>query len=143
MDCPSRVDEILDHDGWNQNPSRPSGDPTTHADQNGIVNARDRRHNQNIEPDDRGEFVDDSKHGAVKFGRLRWATPGGAGGRQATTNTGEERPDHGFNNQASVGSNVPHDHPNRHAGVAQSVWQAGLKFSGFIGPGPFSATLMW
>ncbi len=71
MNCPSRVDEVLDHDGWNQNPPSLSGDTTTRADLNGIVNARDRRDNQNIETDDRGEFVADSKHDAEKFGRLR------------------------------------------------------------------------
>merc|ERR1712000_661098 len=71
MNCPSRVDEVLDHDGWNQNPSSLSGDTTTRADLNGIVNARDRRENQNIEPDDRGEFIADSEHDAQKFGRLR------------------------------------------------------------------------
>merc|ERR1712093_142059 len=71
MNCPSRVDEVLDHDGWNQNPSSLSGDTTTRADLNGIVNARDRRENQNIEPDDRGEFIADSEHDAQKFGRLQ------------------------------------------------------------------------
>merc|ERR1712093_954227 len=112
MNCPSRVDEVLDHDGWNQNPSSLSGDTTTRADLNGIVNARDRRENQNIEPDDRGEFIADSEHDAQKFGRLR-----------------ED------DNQASVFSNVPRDHPNHPAGAAQKVWQAVLKFGGFIGPG--------
>jgi hypothetical protein len=71
MNCPSRVDEVLDHNGWNQNPSSLSRDTTTRADLNGIVNARNRRDNQNIELDDRGEFVVDSKHDAEKFGRLR------------------------------------------------------------------------
>merc|ERR1712144_108329 len=76
MNCPSRVDEVLDHDGWNQNPSSLSGDTTTRADLNGIVNARDRRDDQNIEPDDRGEFIADSEHDAEKFGRLTLARKG-------------------------------------------------------------------
>ncbi|KFY67428.1 hypothetical protein V496_01619 [Pseudogymnoascus sp. VKM F-4515 (FW-2607)] len=135
MNCPSRVDEVLDHDGWNQNPSSLSGDTTTRADLNGIVNARDRRDNQNIEPDDRGEFVADSKHDAGKFGRLREGAPGSARGKGASTDAGRKRPNDGYDNQASVFSNVPHDHPNHCAGVAQKVWQAVLKFGGFIGPG--------
>ncbi|CUS14362.1 unnamed protein product, partial [Tuber aestivum] len=135
MNCPSRVDEVLDHDGWNQNPSSLSGDTTTRADLNGIVNARDRRDNQNIEPDDRGEFAADSKHDAEKFGRLRWGTPGSAGGKEASADAGKKRPDDGSDNQAPVVSNVPRDHPNHRAGVAQRVWQAVLKFGGFIGPG--------
>merc|ERR1712230_291320 len=135
MNCPSRVDEVLDHDGWNQNPSSLSGDTTTRADLNGIVNARDRRENQNIEPDDRGEFIADSEHDAQKFGRLREGTPGSAGGKGASADAGKKGPDDVDDNQASVFSNVPRDHPNHPAGAAQKVWQAVLKFGGFIGPG--------
>ncbi len=138
MNCPSRVDEVLDHDGWNQNPSSLSGDTTTRADLNGIVNARDRRENQNIEPDDRGEFIADSEHDAQKFGRLREGTPGSAGGKGASADAGKKGPDDVDDNQASVFSNVPRDHPNHPAGAAQKVWQAVLKFGGFIGPGQFS-----
>merc|ERR1712169_91294 len=135
MNCPSRVDEVLDHDGWTQNPSSLSGDTTTRADLNGIVNARDRRENQNIEPDDRGEFIADSEHDAQKFGRLREGTPGSAGGKGASADAGKKGPDDVDDNQASVFSNVPRDHPNHPAGAAQKVWQAVLKFGGFIGPG--------
>ena len=142
MNCPSRVDEVLDHDGWNQNPSSLSGDTTTRADLNGIVNARDRRENQNIEPDDRGEFIADSEHDAEKFGRLREGTPGSAGGKGASADAGKKRRDDGDDHQASVFSNVPRDHPNHPAGAAQKVWQAVLKFGGFIGPGQFSFN-MW
>jgi metal iron transporter len=139
MNCPSRVDEVLDHDGWNQNPSSLSGDTTTRADLNGIVNARDRYDNKNIEPDDRGEFIADSEHDAEKFGRLREGTPGSAGGKGASADAGKKRPDNGYDNQASVFSNVPLDHPNHHrAGAAQRVWQVVSKFGGFIGPGQFS-----
>jgi len=135
MNCPSRVDEVLDHDGWNQNPSSLSGDTTTRADLNGIVNARDRRDDQNIEPDDRGEFIADSEHDAEKFGRLREGTPGSAGGKGASADAGKKRRDDGDDHQASVFSNVPRDHSNQPAGAAQRVWQAVLKFGGFIGPG--------
>ncbi len=40
MNCPSRNDETLEHDGWNQNPSALAADLTTREDLNGIVNRR-------------------------------------------------------------------------------------------------------
>lgn len=127
MNCPSRVDEVFDHEGWNQKPSSLSGNTTTRADLNGIINARDRRDNKNIEPDDRGDFVAKSKHDAEKFGRLR-----------ALTDAGKKRPDDGGDNQASVISDIPHYYPNHLTAAAQRVWQVVLKFGGFIGPGQFS-----
>lgn len=136
MNCPSRVDEVLDHDGWNQNPSSLSRDATTRADLNGIVNLRDRRDNKNIEPDDRGEVVADGDHNAEKFGRLREGMPGSAAGKGASADDGKKMPDDGYNNQAF---HVPLDHPNHHrAGAAQRAWQVVSKFGGFIGPGQFS-----
>jgi metal iron transporter len=43
MNCPSRNDETLGHDGWNQSPARLSADTTTRQDLNGIANAREQR----------------------------------------------------------------------------------------------------
>ncbi len=43
MNCPSRNDDTLEHDGWNQSPSRLSADLTTRQDLNGIANARVQR----------------------------------------------------------------------------------------------------
>ena len=43
MNCPSRTDETLEHDGWNQNPSRLAADLTTRQDLNGIANSRAQR----------------------------------------------------------------------------------------------------
>lgn len=43
MNCPSRNDETLGHEGWNQSPSRLSADTTTRQDLNGIANAREQR----------------------------------------------------------------------------------------------------
>jgi len=141
MNCPSRVDKVLDHDSWNQNPPSLSGDSTTRADLNGIVNARDRRDNKNIEPDDRGEFVADSKHDTEKFGRLKEGAPGSAGGEVTSADACKKRPDDGYNNQALVFFHVPLNHPNHHrAGAAQRMWQVVSKFGGFIGPGQFSVT---
>lgn len=43
MNCPSRTDDTLEHDGWNQNPPLLAPDLTTCQDLNGIVNARKNR----------------------------------------------------------------------------------------------------
>jgi len=43
MNCPSRTDETIDHEGWNQNPSRLAADLTTRQDLNGITNSRAQR----------------------------------------------------------------------------------------------------
>ncbi|KAI9879566.1 MAG: hypothetical protein M1830_008100 [Pleopsidium flavum] len=43
MNCPSRTDETIDHEGWNQNPSGLAADLTTREDLNGIANSRAQR----------------------------------------------------------------------------------------------------
>lgn len=40
MNCPSRTDEPLENDGWNQNPPALAADLTTREDMNGLVNRR-------------------------------------------------------------------------------------------------------
>ncbi|KFY03307.1 hypothetical protein V490_00213 [Pseudogymnoascus sp. VKM F-3557] len=136
MNCPSRVDEgVFDHEGWNQNPSSLSADSTTRADLNGIGNARDRRDNKNIEPDDRGDSAVNSEHDAEKSGRQREGTPSRAGGEGASADAVEKGLDNAHANQASVVYNAPHDPPNQLEGAAQRVWQVVRKFGGFIGPG--------
>ena len=40
MNCPSRTDEPLENDGWNQNPPPLAADLTTRQDLNGLVNRR-------------------------------------------------------------------------------------------------------
>lgn len=40
MNCPSRTDESLENEGWNQNPSQLAADLTTRQDMNGMVNLR-------------------------------------------------------------------------------------------------------
>ena len=47
MNCPSRTDEVPEHDGWNQNPPSLTGDLTTRADLNGISNLRLQRDHLN------------------------------------------------------------------------------------------------
>lgn len=43
MNCPSRTDDTLLHDGWNQNPRFLSPDLTTRQDLNGISNTREKK----------------------------------------------------------------------------------------------------
>lgn len=43
MNCPSRTDEPLESDGWNQNPPALAADLTTRQDLNGISNLRTQR----------------------------------------------------------------------------------------------------
>ncbi|KAI9036816.1 putative plasma membrane zinc ion transporter [Aspergillus affinis] len=42
MNCPSRTDDTLEHDEWNQNPPSLAPDLTTRQDLNGISNVRER-----------------------------------------------------------------------------------------------------
>ena len=50
MNCPSRNDEVLEHDGWNQSPNSLAGDMTTRSDLNGIANLRLRRSSFHSDP---------------------------------------------------------------------------------------------
>lgn len=43
MNCPSRTDEPIESDGWNQNPPGLAADLTTREDLNGLVNRRTQR----------------------------------------------------------------------------------------------------
>lgn len=43
MNCPSRTDDTLLHDEWNQNPPLLAPDLTTRQDLNGIANVRENR----------------------------------------------------------------------------------------------------
>lgn len=43
MNCPSRTDDTLLHDEWNQNPPRFAPDLTTCQDLNGIANVRENK----------------------------------------------------------------------------------------------------
>ena len=47
MNCPSRVDETLEHHGWNQSPPALAADATTRQDLNGLANSRRHRHHKN------------------------------------------------------------------------------------------------
>lgn len=58
MNCPSRVDETLGHQGWNQNPPALAADTTTRQDLNGLVNSTQHRH-----PGE-GSKIDEGRNGA-------------------------------------------------------------------------------
>lgn len=51
MNCPSRTDDLTEHEGWNQNPSTLAADLTTREDLNGIVNLRTQRNAGRAEDD--------------------------------------------------------------------------------------------
>ena len=58
MNCPSRTDDTLEHDEWNQNPPLLAPDLTTCQDLNGIVNVREDK---------------DERRGLYgKYGGLKW-----------------------------------------------------------------------
>jgi metal iron transporter len=48
MNCPSRTDETMGHDGWNQSPPSLAADLTTRQDLNGIANSRSQRDSTRI-----------------------------------------------------------------------------------------------
>jgi hypothetical protein len=79
MNCPSRVDEAIGHDDWNQNPSSLSADTTTCADFNGNINARDRQDEKVVDPDGRRDFTAGSSYDAENIGRPRECTQSGEG----------------------------------------------------------------
>lgn len=63
MNCPSRTDEPLENDGWNQNPPRLAADLTTRQDMNGIVNLRTLRSSvSSISDDDLDRIRDDASN---------------------------------------------------------------------------------
>ena len=57
MNCPSRNDEVLEHDGWNQSPNSLAGDLTTRSDLNGIANSRLRRGNSHSDATTLGDAL--------------------------------------------------------------------------------------
>ncbi|KAI9825466.1 MAG: hypothetical protein M1832_001196 [Thelocarpon impressellum] len=57
MNCPSRTDDDLAHDGWNQNPPMLAADTTTREDLNGLANAR-------LQLDDKRDPADDDRASA-------------------------------------------------------------------------------
>ena len=53
MNCPSRNDETIEHEDWNQNPSSLAADLTTREDLNGTVNRRTNQDASKLDEDAR------------------------------------------------------------------------------------------
>lgn len=86
MNCPSRTDEPIEGDGYNQNPNFLAADLTTREDLNGIANARILRRTsremiaeETGGPDDPGETIYQTqlKAGSADVGVLPQTTGGG------------------------------------------------------------------
>ena len=56
MNCPSRTDDTLLHDGWNQSPRFLSPDLTTRQDLDGISNTREKKDDESGPGTLRGSF---------------------------------------------------------------------------------------
>ena len=70
MNCPSRTDEPLEHDGYNQNPPSLAADLTTGQDLNGIVNLRTDQDIGKEAEDARTEATEAQIEGSSEFRRL-------------------------------------------------------------------------
>lgn len=131
MNCPSRTDELLEHDGLNQNPSGLSADLTTRQDLNGIVNRRTGQ-DSGIEADD--TRTDAQIDGADDYHRV---SEKGANGVSSGNLTSLRIP----SSDGSSGSSM--QNPNAFKYGLQrrlfdpllQVGKAVAKFGKFIGPG--------
>jgi metal iron transporter len=129
MNCPSRNDETLGHDGWNQSPARLSADLTTRQDLNGIANAREQRQHGSKPGDAEEEVRITEKHGDIPHDDN---TVKGKRGEEVVVNTGKRFTD----DQRSLGDN---NGPPGDLGFFQRYSQRGFqilaKYVKFIGPG--------
>ena len=135
MNCPSRTDEPLEPQGWNQNPPQLAADLTTRQDLNGIANLRTQRSSdvrdvQDPIDDDPGERV--SK---VMQASRRKLSSG-----LTTDNKSLDGPQHvhsalslALSSLAGGGTGVPSRKGFR--GYVQHVVRVLAKYSKFIGPG--------
>jgi hypothetical protein len=139
MNCPSRVDETFGHDGWNQSPSSLSADATTRADLNGNINAKDRRDENLIDQDGRGDLTVNSNHDAENIGGPRECTRSSES-NAASFHDNKKGPVDTYVAQFSTAPNTACDSPMGFAGAAQKMSQILRKFGTFIGPGQFFKT---
>jgi hypothetical protein len=85
MNCPSRTDDTLEHDEWNQNPPLLAPDLTTCQDFNGIVNARENQDDRGVSSGLRGgirwkdvpPFKEPEKENSLLSGRGMFLTLSG------------------------------------------------------------------
>ncbi|KAI9825213.1 MAG: hypothetical protein M1826_007070 [Phylliscum demangeonii] len=140
MNCPSRVDETYEHDGWNQAPPAFAADTTTRQDLNGIANARhhqDHRSSLAVDPDrseartrptssDAGKILDRTKdHFAAAATSPSWI-------HRRSTRSASVLPSAGKSDGASKRPPGP---TSRAGAVARSAWSGVGKFATFVGPG--------
>ncbi|KAI9806778.1 MAG: hypothetical protein M1825_006235 [Sarcosagium campestre] len=147
MNCPSRVDETLGHNGWNQNPPSMAADMTTRQDMNGIVNSR-LRHDNNLENGLEEKLAWTSATGPDDGRRVHGKVVGEGTGlvrpaEKRTDAQGDASATHdravGSDEASAPGATV-NSEPGSHGGSGGKAvfWrtaQALAKFAKFIGPG--------
>ncbi|MCJ1463212.1 hypothetical protein MMC07_001817 [Pseudocyphellaria aurata] len=134
MNCPSRTDEPLVPDGWNQNPPRLSADLTTREDLNGMANLRTQRSS--------ASHVDEVQAGEVRDSASENRPPG----LRARNHSIEVRsksfavqvfspasPSQGLSSSVTLDT-LPSSR-NTGWGYLQHVGRVLKKFGKFIGPG--------
>lgn len=164
MNCPSRNEEPLEHEGWNQNPSALAADLTTREDLNGTVN---RRTNQDFGDQDEDARTEEGQEGnSVDYHRLPnrndEQSPKNLGGNdnplrlldpKAEESSGpQRRRSRSSRRYESFPALEPTDTPNTAASIRESPSRRGghqrkmlqsardagrifTKFLGFVGPG--------
>ena len=140
MNCPSRTDEITDHEGWNQNPSRLAADLTTRQDLNGIANSRAQR-------DHILATTELAEDGVVDYKRISEPTGGLQQGGEPNMHSERKLQalkEPVFNNLLKSNNESPSSLPTHGSGSCWNrkvggFWrrstQVLVKYSKFIGPG--------
>lgn len=142
MNCPSRVDETLENEGWNQNPPSLAADLTTRQDLNGIANSRRQRdHKQDHNGDEsrdwmaRADSQGDAEQNPAATGDKHRGDPAPPPARSHSSTAspgGGAPPTEHFNVYPSRGQ------PSRGAGLKlrlHGLLRVFTKFARFIGPG--------
>lgn len=138
MNCPSRVDETLDHDGWNQNPPPLAADLTTRQDLNGLANSTQRRdHKQNQNDDEASSWMarDDSPGNAERdLPAPKTQSDGGAHRPPSDRSHYSARPTAAESRPADLSRGKPSGSLHR-KGFIGNMAHVLTKFAKFIGPG--------
>lgn len=132
MNCPSRTDELPEHDGYNQSPRSLAGDLTTRSDLNGITNLRSQR--DQIPPDG---MTQDEKASRVL---IEPAERKGMEGREPSIRDlgpgpSEKQTQNVYIVPSGDPSNVQPTPSTKPQVLARRAKQILFKFSKFIGPG--------
>ena len=132
MNCPSRTDETLEHDGWNQNPPALAAELTTRSDLNGIANTRVQRDQEVMEDhmlDKGAKELDDrlsTQLGSTISSKAEHATETSKGATE-------------IQGPPITAGNTPCGSDSRFSARSRTslrrLGQILLKFSKFIGPG--------